>query len=1339
MLIHRRAPPCLYTGPYTSPYTSPHAGASTDSPPPFPHGHTSRSHMTPLRPPSRTSLPPLVGVGASAGGIAALRAFLGSLPGEAPITILVAVHLAPDRESNLAEVLQTASEWPVTEVRSRAEIEAGHVYVVSPGHDLTIENEEIQARPLPASDRQSPRVVDRLFRSLAASGLPAAGIVLSGGGSDGAAGLKAIKEAGGLVLAEDPSRAEHDGMPRSALATGVVDATLPAAKLGPALLDMLRHGSGVPEEPSGMSDGDAERLEDILAVVRRATGHDFSTYKRSTVLRRIRRRLQVHRLQSLNAYLDHLREEAGEVDALFRDLLIGVTQFFRDPEAFDALKRHVLPALFEGKDRSDTVRVWVVGCSTGEEVYSLAMLLREEAGEVRAAPDVQIFASDLSEEALQQAREGRYPASIASEVSEARLRRFFQSEGDTYRVKRSVREQVIFARHGVLRDPPFSRLDLVSCRNLLIFLQRAAQRQVLETLHYSLRSGGYLFLGTSETTGRSDLFRSVHGEHSLYQARERARTLPQLPMMRAGVSNLPEWEESTPETPMRETPMRETPMRADRTEEDLHRESLEQAAPPSLLVDEYREVLHLSERAGRYLQHPGGPLSSDVTELARPELRPELREALHRLFESGEATVARPVPVQIEGQMRTVYLTVRPAQPDTQTETTDRETTEREPHEREPQTEPRTERRALVLFNEGEPHPDAPDPDATDPGATDPGAKDVDATDPDAGGDRRAGARSRTAEQLRRQLRETRRRLRQTREQFKASREEMRAQNEELRSMNEEYKSATEELETSKEELQSVNEELETVNEELEHKLDEVSEAHSDLKNLVEATDIATIFLGEGLRIRRFTPSVSDLFNIRETDIGRPITELSGDLDYTAFEADAEQVLEDLVPITREVQSDRETWYLMHVRPYRTVDNVIDGVVFTFTDITAQKTTEARLRQARDYAESIVDTVREGLVVVDDDLRVVSANDSFYDTFDGQPDDAPGQLLYELAGGQWDLPQLRDRLEKVLPNGNGFEGLEVSVDLEDPHSGEAETRTFLLNARRLDHVQKILLAIKDVTERQEAIKKLRRLNDTLEERVRERTETIRKLASDLTMAEQKERQRISQVLHDDLQQRLCAIQARLDLLRQDLGGEGQAERVGDIDKILTWTGQAITATRNLAVGLAPPVLEGESLIDALGWLQSQMQEMHGFTVHIEENLGEGRRLTVGEEMRVLLFRVVRELLFNAVKYAETGEATVRIEHPPEPEDPPETEDRPETEDPPETRAPLTIHVIDDGAGFDPDEALEDSLEDSGPRAGGMGLQRSRERLELVGGRLHVDTAPGEGTHMTIYMPGPSLE
>jgi two-component system CheB/CheR fusion protein len=832
------------------------------------------------------------------------------------------VHLAPDRKSNLAEVLQTASEWPVTEARSRAEIEAGHVYVIPPNRELTVEDGELRLDALPAGD-PPPHTIDQLFRSLAASGRVAAAVVLSGGGSDGAAGLRAVKDAGGLVLVQDPADAGHTGMPRNALATGVVDATLPAAEMGPALLRMLRHGPDVPVEPDGLGAEDAERFEQILETVRNETGHDFSTYKRSTVLRRIRRRLKVRHVDSLGAYLDVLQQDESETDALFRELLIGVTRFFRDPEAYEALKQQVIPRLFDGKGREDTVRVWVVGCSTGEEVYSLAMLLREHAAGVRAAPDVQIFASDLSEEALQRARKGRYPASIASDVSETRLRRFFEKRGDTYRVKRSLREMVIFARHGVLRDPPFSRIDLVSCRNLLIYLRRDAQQNVLQTFHYALRPTGYLFLGTSETTGDDEHFRPVDSEHHLYQAREQSRSLPQLPMMQQGAPDLPEWDDAS-----------ETAAGIEGSEDTLHREALEEAAPPSLLVNEHREVVHLSDRAGRFLRHPGGPLSSDLTELVRPALRPELSEALGRLFGSGEPTVARPVRVEVEGQERTVYLTVRPAQQEDGAETL-----------------------ALVLFNEGEATPET----------SAPGEEDGDAA-PD-GDDENA--------RLRRQLRETRRRLRETRERFKTSREEMQAQNEELRSMNEEYKSATEELETSKEELQSVNEELETVNEELQQKLDEVSEAHSDLQNLVDATDIATIFLGEGLEIRRFTPPVKGIFSIRESDVGRPITELTCALDYDAFESDADQVLQDLAPVAREVRAENGDWYLVQVRPYRTVDDVIDGVVFTFIDITDQKETERRLREARDYAQSIVDTVREGLIVLDDDLRVVSANDSF--------------------------------------------------------------------------------------------------------------------------------------------------------------------------------------------------------------------------------------------------------------------------------------------------------------------------------------------------------------------------
>jgi two-component system CheB/CheR fusion protein len=718
--------------------------------------------------------------------------------------------------------------------------------------------------------------------------------VLSGAGSDGTLGIKAVKEAGGIVLVQDPREAEYPSMPNSAIGSGMVDVVLPVADLARRLAELARSPAARTAAKPG--ERDDEILRRILAHVRVRTGHDFSKYKRSTILRRIQRRAQVARREGLADYYAYMRENGEEAQALFADLLISVTSFFRDPAAFDALVGQAMPHLFDGKEAGDQIRVWVPGCATGEEAYTIGMLLLEEASRREVRPGLQIFGSDLDASALAIAREGRYPVTIEGDVSDERLRRFFSLEGDHYRVRRELRDIVLFAGHSLLRDPPFSRIDLISCRNLLIYLERDLQQQVLGTFHYALNPNGYLLLGSSETAEHpGSLFRAVDREAHLFQAATTQREkLPPLPRL----IGLPSSAEASHPAP--------SPAPAAAPSGDgagaSHREALEQSAPPSILVDESHRAIHLSETAGRYLQPSAGPISTDIIELARPELRLDLRAGLYRAIERNESTLSMPIPVRFEGDVHRVYLQVRPA----------------------PQENSRGPRRAIVMFIEGEAVEDSHEPEAAADGRT---SED-------------------TVRRLADELRLTQSRLRAMREDSEATTEELRAANEELQSINEEYRSTSEELETSKEELQSVNEELQTVNNELKLKLEGVSRANSDLQNLMAATNVATLFLDSALRIKRFTPRFTELFNVTASDEGRPITDFTHTLDYDDLTADADAVLHNLVQIEKEVQSHNHKWYLLRLRPYRTLDNRIDGVVATFVDITERRRIEQALRES---------------------------------------------------------------------------------------------------------------------------------------------------------------------------------------------------------------------------------------------------------------------------------------------------------------------------------------------------------------------------------------------------------
>ncbi len=835
---------------------------------------------------SSSEMPSLsvVGIGASAGGVAALLALLETLPPQPGAAFVVILHLDPTARSELPEILEAHTAMPVVAVTESHPLRADHVYVIAPDRQLEISDNRIAATPF-REPRGHRAPIDSFFRSLARHGDGFA-VILTGAGSDGALGVKAIKESGGIILVQDPAEAEYASMPSAAIATDVVDFVLPIRQLGTRLAELI----GARERVIAHQEAEEEdNLRRILAHVRVRTGHDFSHYKRSTVMRRLIRRMQVTRKDDFESYFSYLRDNAEEVQALLADLLISVTTFFRDPKAYEALAAKVIPHLFRG-DAQNPVRVWVAGCATGEEAYSIAMLLVEEAGKHELRPEIQVFGSDMDTRALAIAREGRYPAAIETDVSEERLRRFFTRDGDHYRIRRELRDMVLFANHSLLKDPPFSRLGLVSCRNLLIYLDRELQQQVLTTLHYGLLPDGFLFLGSSESSEHPEgLFRVVDRDARIYQSTgrssQRLLTLPRilgLPAERLGA------------------PPVTSPLNI-RTAQSAHRESLERNAPPSALVDHTGRVLHLSENAGRYLQPSAGPLATDIADLVRPELRFELRTALHRAFERDEASLSAAIPVRFNGSAHPVYLQVRPQPRDT--------------HDKD-------SRRAIVFFIEG-------DTDKSGP-----------LTGPEQEDD--------TVIQLRQELDQAHGRLRTMRGEFETATEELRAANEELQSINEEYRSTAEELETSKEELQSINEELLTVNTELKLKLETVSRANSDLQNLMAAMDFGTLFLDPQLRIKRFTPRLADLFSITPGDEGRPVTDFTHQLDYDGLVGDARAVLDDLVPIEREIHSRKGGWYLVRIRPYRTVDDKIDGVVATFVDISERRQMESDLRTAND-------------------------------------------------------------------------------------------------------------------------------------------------------------------------------------------------------------------------------------------------------------------------------------------------------------------------------------------------------------------------------------------------------
>jgi len=833
----------------------------------------------------------VVGIGASAGGVKALGSLLEGIPANTGASFVIIIHLDPRTHSDLPKILAAHTRMPVTAVTDLTQLQPDHVYVIPPDRELRITQDSIAAVPF-AEPRGLRTPIDSFFRSLAAHHGDGFAVILTGGGSDGAVGIKAVKESGGIILVQDPAEAEHPSMPSAAISTEVVDFVLPLKQLTGRLAELIQSKGHVTE--AQRTADEEENLRRILAHLRVRTGHDFSHYKRSTVMRRLLRRMQVTRKEQFEQYFSYLREHVEEAQSLMADLLISVTAFFRDAKAFESLAANVIPHLMRGEE-SDPVRVWVPGCATGEEAYSIAMLLMEEASKHESRATIQVFGSDMDLRALNFAREGRYPAAIEADVSEERLRRFFTRDGDYYRVKRELRDTVLYANHSLLKDPPFSRLDLVCCRNLLIYLDRDLQQQVLATLHYSLVPDGYLFLGSSESGEHSEgLFRVVDRDARIYQSSGRSsERRPALPRI-LGVPN-----------EQLDLVVAPAPMSA-RTAQVAHREALEATAPPSVLVDQNSRVLNLSENAGRYLQPSAGPLTNDIVDLVRQELRFELRSALHRAIERGETSLSDAISVRFNGDSHYVCLQVSPRNSDP------------------PET---SIGQAVIFFLEGLPDKSG----KTAPKSADHG--------------------NQTVTQLRQELDMAQSRLRTMREESEAANEELRAANEELQSINEEYRSTAEELETSKEELQSINEELQTVNSELKLKLETVSRANSDLQNLMAAMDFGTLFLDSGLRIKRFTPGMADLFSITPGDVGRPITDFTHQLDYEGLVADAHAVLNDLAPVEREIRSRKGGCYQARIRPYRTVDDKIDGVVATFIDVTERRQMEDALRAANERLE----------------------------------------------------------------------------------------------------------------------------------------------------------------------------------------------------------------------------------------------------------------------------------------------------------------------------------------------------------------------------------------------------
>jgi len=863
------------------------------------HPSTMNDQTSPEQPALQKHVP-VCAIGASAGGVSVLRTLFQELPDDLGLAYVVILHLAPEHPSAMADILGACTSMPVHQVDDTPELRPNCVYVIPPDRELVIEGDSITAREF-SEPRGKRAPIDMFFRSVAQARGDGMAVVLTGAGADGSNGLRAIQEAGGVVFVQDPNEAEFPAMPQNAIATGVASFVAPIHRLAERITEVAHSKQAVRSLDEG---GAANDLRKIMGFLRARTGHDFSNYKRATVMRRVLRRMQVCRVTDMTKYATLVKETPGEAQELFGDLLISVTHFFRDEACFDALAKRVIGPLFD-EAGDEGIRVWSVGCATGEEAYSLAIVMLEEAERRSVRVPIQIFASDLDEGALATAREGRYPRSIEADVSEARLKRFFIDEGTHYRIRKEVRELLLFPYHSVLKDPPFLHLDLITCRNLLIYLERSVQEQLLGLFHYGLRDGGFLFLGTAETAESTPaLFSAIDRDARLYRGLPRVKKrMPSLPTVPGnhGVAD---------QTARQFRDRLKAPA-------TMHADALERAAPPSILVDSAQQIVHMSPGAGRFILHSGGVFTGRLADVVRPELRLDLGIALDKALGKKLPTLTLAETVAFDSGARRIVVHVAPV-----------------PGEQIGGDQ------ALVVFIDGGVVPD------------------------DVIGDTRTPV-DKDMRQLLGELRAAQEALATSRSEQEAALEDLRASNEELQSINKEYRSTSEELETSKEELQSLNEELQAVNAELKSKLESTSGAHSDLQNLITSTDIGTLFLDPKMRIRMFTPPISELFNITETDIGRAITDFTSRLLYDGIEDDARTVLRDLSPLETEVQSRDGRWFIIRLRPYRTVEDKINGVVLTFVDITSRRKVENELRESQSNYQVLFDSIDEGFAIIE--------------------------------------------------------------------------------------------------------------------------------------------------------------------------------------------------------------------------------------------------------------------------------------------------------------------------------------------------------------------------------------
>ena len=974
---------------------------------------------------------PVVGIGASAGGLGVLKEFFSNVPENPGIAFVVVVHLSPEEPSMLPELLQKKTNMPVSSALDGQAIAPNHVYIIPPKTEMKLYHGKIQLTEI--KDKTRPLPIDAFFHSLARdAGKQAVGIILSGTATDGTKGIREIKAYEGLILVQSKETAEYSGMPGSAISTGVVDMVIPPHKMPQKIVQYLKNSYPfLPEETHDSAKKDLKQdewLNKILSIFSNQINYDLSHYKSNTIQRRINRRMVLNQIDTYKEYVDYLRQDPDEIDALFKELLIGVTSFFRDNESFESLKANGLSEALKNLPEHAYFRVWVPACSTGEEIYSLAIILKEYLENISKHINLQLFGTDINKQAIEKARKGLYPASIAADVGEERLKKFFTEEGNYFRITEEIRDSVVFSVQNILKDPPFSRINMLSCRNLMIYFNAQTQEKLLPLFHYALNPNGILMLGSSESIGGfTRFFEPLDKKWKIFSKKE----VPEALRNKVDFPSEPSfYEESDGQySPSGEIKEQSSPKKYQYKKDFsliTQNAILKQFSPSAVLIDSVGNILHIEGRVGKYLEQPGGPPSLNIFDQAREGLHIELSSAF-RKAKSNDTTISRKrISVKTNGNTQTIDLHIVPQNIEEEQE---------------------NQKQYLIVFEDIELSPPTSDEK--------PELKTEEASDP-----------TRIAE-LERELQLNRENYQATVQELEASNEKLKSTNEELQSSNEELQSTNEELESSKEELQSLNEELQTVNAELQNKVEELYTARDDMYNLLNSRDIATIFVDNEMCVRRFTPEATSIVNLIQTDIGRPLEHVLTNLTYERMINDLRNVVEKLTPKEVEVQTKEGYWYSMRINPYITTDNRIDGAVLTFVSIDEQKETQDKLKtvikekeEAHDLVRKIFDMNSEALLVLDNENTMLIANTTFSKIMGVKQQDIQGQTIESLNKEFLKQINLTEHLQTARENGKNFKTNAFKLN------NAKDTTTYIINGRIMlknkQHVHRILLHFKEV-------------------------------------------------------------------------------------------------------------------------------------------------------------------------------------------------------------------------------------------------------------------------------------